>query len=468
MNIKKSFIILVILGYSVISLTASDNKLNHAGNAVVPIDWSRFTAPYPNDANAELEKAIAQNALKFALNVWYEQHFGAEKVDEYYLDILLGDDVRHEKVRHAASQAVGIATMIKLGLYDAQYIGVSEQTALDYCIKITRSIAYLHRVNLGDGGWGGTPQSGWWTATAGLTAWLTWELYDEKSQEMIRKMVEWEANYLMNRTVPYYRKKDGTIVTPGDTKGEENAWDTTVLFFACAMMPNHENYHKWYNKGLEFAISSYAHPNDMESDSIINGKPLKEWLNGSNTEENFTVVNHNRIYPEYSAGSRLLLWNAAALTLAGKPTPEAVFFNCDKVYRAVVEVEFASPPYLAPGGTSYKPGDGDIYYPQGGSWGSARHFIMGPWDALHHAYGLDTELTHDGAYWETLHSGRAKELQDRFDDGHMFADATENRSGLVTESLVTYEVTTAILAKWAVLQKDFRITKEAPKSINNK
>ncbi len=45
--------------------------------------------------------------------------------------------------------------------------------------------------------------------------------------------------------------------------------------------------------------------------------------------------------------------------------------NTDIVYRALAVVEFASPPYAAPGGTVYAPG-GQIYYPMGVSWGIRR------------------------------------------------------------------------------------------------
>ena len=52
-------------------------------NAVVAIDWSRFAARYPNDANAELEKMIALNAVKYALNTWCEERFGSQPAGEH-------------------------------------------------------------------------------------------------------------------------------------------------------------------------------------------------------------------------------------------------------------------------------------------------------------------------------------------------------------------------------------------------
>ena len=454
----KSIITTVILLF-----TASFYHVAYAADhAVVPIDWNRVSVPYPNDVNAELQKAVAQNAVKYAVTQWYENKFGSQPAGEHYLDVLLGPESVEYKVRGAGSQAVTIATLLTLGLYDAQYTGVSEQTVLDICTRITRSVAYRHRVNF-DGGWGGGWQDDWWAAIAGHAGWLTWDHYDEQDRELIRKMVEWEANRRMTYTVPYLRKPDGTVVTPGDTKAEENAWNTAVLFLACAMMPNHENYDKWYVKGIELAISAYSHPNDVESGVVINGKPLKERLGGSNTEENYMVINHDRVHPEYTSRTGLILCNAAVLTLGGKPVPEGVFFNSDKVYRAVVEVEFASPPYAAPGGTCYKPDTAEIYFPQGSDWGTCRHFVLGPWDAMIHAYGLDAGLSRDAAYWEKLHITKAKELQDRHEDGHMFANPVESQPG--TEAIVGFEATMAIWAKWAVLQKNFKVTNEPPLSL---
>jgi hypothetical protein len=299
---------------------------------------------------------------------------------------------------------------------------------------------------------------------AGHAGWLTWELYDDNDKELIRKMVEWEANRRMNDTVRYYRKKDGTVVTPGDTKAEENAWNSNVLFLGCAMMPNHDNYDQWYQKAVELVISAYSHPQDSDSDCIVNGRPLKKWLNGSNTEDNYSVVNHRIIHPDYSTSSTLNLWNASILTLGGKPTPEGVFFNVDKVYRALVEWEYPSPPYAAPGGTIYQPGHADFYFPQGNDWGLCRYNTHGTFSAVIHAYGLDMGLSHNGAYWEKLYSSQSRELQNRFEDGHMYANA-EECTYMLKEEQMTHETVLAIWAKWTVLQSGFEITKDVPKGL---
>ena len=428
-------------------------------NDVVPIDWSRFTAYKPDDANAELQVLISKNAIKYAVNNWYAAKYGSQPAEEHYLDILRGNGNNEFKVRGPSMQAQGISTAIKLGLYDAGYTGVSEQAALDICAKLVRSVARQHKENF-EGGWGGDWQGDFWAAVAGHAGWLTWEQYDDKDRELIRKMVEWEANRRMNDTTPYLRKKDGTVVTPGDTKAEENAWNSNVLVVACAMMPHHDNYKKWREKAVELVISAYSHPKDADSDVVVNGRPLKEWLNGSNTEDNYAVVNHNRIHPDYMAAATLNLWNASLLTLGGKSVPEGVFFNIDKVYRALVAWNYPSPPYNAPGGTMYQPGNADFYFPQGNDWGPCRYLTHGAFSAEIHAYELDKTLTHNGAYWENLFLRKSYELQSRFDDGHMFGEAQECTYQLREEQM-THENAKAIWAKWTVLQPDFKISKDA-------
>jgi hypothetical protein len=78
--------------------------------------------------------------------------------------------------------------------------------------------------------------------------------------------------------------------------------------------------------------------------------------------------------------------------------PQSAFHNAALVYGAFTTLDFpqgaASPvngqPYAAPGGTLYRPGSNDIYYPQGSFWGTVRraHFVS--FDAHAYAYGLDT------------------------------------------------------------------------------
>lgn len=48
-----------------------------------------------------------------------------------------------------------------------------------------------------------------------------------------------EADRLIDYEVPYYRDANGNVVFKGDSKAEENSWNSTILVIAAAMMPEH-------------------------------------------------------------------------------------------------------------------------------------------------------------------------------------------------------------------------------------
>lgn len=180
--------------------------------------------------------------------------------------------------------------------------------------------------------------AGWqcalWAASAGFAAWLMWDDLSATQRELVRKMVETEANRFNSDTVPYYRDRKGEFRYPGNSKGEENAWNAMVLQVATAMMPHHPAYRTWMNKCIELELSAAARPVDVTSATVINGRRLSSWLNGSNVCVDGTVVNHNRVHPVYT--KTVAVWNAhAALTysLAGKPTPQAARRRPERAQR---------------------------------------------------------------------------------------------------------------------------------------
>ena len=110
--------------------------------------------------------------------------------------------------------------------------------------------------------------------------------------------------------------------------------------------------------------------------------------------------------------------------VASRRTPirtEALFVNADIVYRALAVVEFASPPYAAPGGTVYAPG-GQIYYPMGVSWGIRRPATFVGVDAFANLYAAPD--TNAGAFL-AAHAYDTRALQMRFRSGRIYAAGQE-------------------------------------------
>lgn len=394
-----------------------------AADAVVPIAWDRFDAGLPTGDQAGRTRAILLNSSEYTLRTWFPARYGAQTGD--YLDL---GGVGEGQIRPPGSAALGLATVLATGAYDAAATGVPEQQARDVAVRLITSIAYQHEAN--SGGWGTEWQSALWAFNAAFGGWLLWDDLSAADRERLARMVRAEADVFLDYTVPYYQRPDGTVVTPGDSKAEENAWNAAFLNLAVAMMPANQNVAVWQDKALELMISAYSRPGDQHDDTVVNGKPLSDWLNGSNIFADGTLVNHSRIHPDYFTSIANSVGAPLAYALAGRDTPRAALHNAGVVYSALADHVFAAPPYAAPGGTIYvRDGAGaataNVYYPQGNDWGTGRqlHFLL--LDTLAEAYGFDQGEV-PAADWAAVHAQRVLDMQARFDDGRTYGAASED------------------------------------------
>ena len=452
-------------------------------NAVTPINWRNLAEPYPTTDDANLVKELFLNSLKYAVNEGCRS-IGQEKYIDY--GNLNNRFIRHDIIRPPAMQALSIAIALKLGLYDATIIGKSEDEALNICARLVRSLARCHKTIEPDIGWGIGWQDAWWAFATGFAGWLTWDSYDQEDSAYIQRMIMMEADSTasINRRGMYYMDKSGEILIPGDTKAEENAWDSNIRHLAFAMMPNHEHRFTWEYDGLLLNISAFAAPEDVtgsNKDRIVNGKKLSDWLEGSNTYDNGTLVNHSMIHPDYMAAANGNLINSAVLTLGGLPTPEGVFHGVKRTYNALVNVKFDDnyvlpadtaelgifkPPHGVYGKTIYSYSDPEctkkshaLYMPQGNDWGDVRQVTMGSFDAMIDAFGCGTPCVKE---WEVVHLKAAKKMQERFTNGQMYGPG-ELENFAPREEQALLELATAALAKWTVCQKEYKITSKSPK-----
>jgi len=97
-------------------------------------------------------------------------------------------------------------------------------------------------------------------------------------------------------------------------------------------------------------------PADMQSDTMLDGKPLAKWLQGYNVREDGALINHNILHPDYMTCVNLKLHAYLAQSFAGQVVSETADFRAGFVYRTLVMKRWESPPYKAPGGTIYRPG----------------------------------------------------------------------------------------------------------------
>jgi hypothetical protein len=233
-------------------------------------------------------------------------------------------------------------------------------------------------------------------------------------------MVEYEADRIPEPR--YYRDRTGTIISGGNTQAEEDSAWASLLGLATAMMPGHPQWQQWQQDNVELLIAAYARPVDTASGEMVNGRTVGDVLDGSNIENDGTVVNHGFLHPIYMLAFDQSVNVALTSTLAGQHTPEAAFTNVDVVYDALVDLEFPAPPYREPGGTIYRPDRADIYYPRGNDWGTSFPLYFAQADVLADSFGLDNLVDPDASTWADLHDTDALAMQQRHADGHTYAN----------------------------------------------
>lgn len=390
--------------------------------AVAPVRWARFD---PAPVSGRLEdrvRTILLNSNKYALNKWYDQvkKLGAQSGE--YLDF---GGIREHHIRPVASEALALAVSLKFGVYDPAVTGVSETEAVAKAVRMTASLAVRHRVNAGDKGWGHEWQSALWASFAATAGWLLWDDLTPQDRELVRRMAVDEADRLIDYEVPYYRDANGKVVFKGDSKAEENSWNSTILVIAAAMMPEHPHWKGWYDKSVELQLSAYAAPQDLRSKRKINGSRLNEILRGSNVDAYGIVVNHNILHPDYMTAFMHNGYNAWIWRLAGLRMPRATVYNGDLLYRTL-----ALRP-VGDGRTMYVRGDKgeatpQIYYPEGNDWGYGRqaNFLM--MDVMAMAFGWDKGFDVPASAWADVRAQEMLRMQARDTTGQYYQQRQED------------------------------------------
>jgi len=434
-------------------------------NGVFPIDWSQFQAGLPTDTNAQLIVLIIRNACKYAMTTWWTNVYASQDAATY---LNLGG-IGETQIRRPAMEAYALAVALQTGIYDATYAGISTTLARDRTLKLIRSVGYHHLINE-VGGWGNDWQTAHWAALTGTAGWLMWTNLPPVDQENVRRMVEYEANRFTNYAVPYYQNRVGTIIYPGDTKTEENAWNASVLHLALCMMPWHSNVVMWRSKALELTISTHARPSDINRTNVYHGKTLTTWLNGSNANEDSTVINHSIVHPDYMVAGLGEFQPALVYLLAGKPAPVVSFFNVDLMYDAMVDLNFVAgtTPYpvggaiQSPGGYFYERDGsnqptGNMYFPQGNDWGTMRRMHVATLDCTVQAFGLGGLASIPADQWEIQHNLTVLTMQGRFTDGRTYGASGEDTYSLREEWVANY-AGKSFLTKWLVHQSPVQVS----------
>lgn len=406
---------------------------------VEPFDPTAFTAGLPTDADSARADAILTNATRYAVTTWWNTAKNYDAQTGTYLDF---GGIAEYDIRPPASEAYALATALATGQYDAAATGVTEAAARTIAAKLVRSLAYRHRATT-TGGWGDAWQSAYWAALAGTAGWMLWDDLTASDRELVRKMVQHEANRFIGWTVPYLRNRSGTLLRScGDTAAEESAWNARLLYLAPTMMPQHSRRSGWTYKANELSIGAFASPSDLSSTTDVRGRPLTDWLEGTNVDDDGSLLNHGHYQPDYMSTISEQISGGLVRALGGAAVPSNVLRGSERNYDAMVDKQwwpapavacpggraFVAPTAANPTGTIYIDGSPDIYYPHGPESGSLRQAAFATLDTMMRQFGRDGLVAQKADYWEDLHADIVLRSQQRPLAGGAPSDGSTYRS----------------------------------------
>lgn len=422
-----------------------DQKTAELLSFVVPINWERFERTKVIDQKYGQIVSLVLNSARHNVS-WIENTF---RLDESGEAFALKGTGEHD-VRPACSVIYGMGVVFNTGIYDAEVVGVSEAEAKERTLRLLRGVVRTHAANYaGEQAWGvPTPapdpatywQTALWASLSGMGGWLLWDDLDQETRHMIVAMLADESRRYVaaDYQVPYWNGEGG------DTKAEENSWNSMLLTLCAAMMPKHPESRLWKERCSELMISSYATRKDWQAnETMIDGRPVKHWLHGYNAEPGGVVINHGFIHPDYMVAISMNFWGMTTQSLAGKPAPEAWDFNAPLVYDTCITKHWESPPHEKPGGTIYVPQKANVYYPAGNDWSFHDLTLFYLMDAYAYLFSWHEKA----AEWMDLRADTMFAMQQRHGDRRMFADG-EYDTYPGREQWAFWCLTDAFLPQW--------------------
>ena len=385
------------------------------------------------DEESELVRIMNLNLRYMSLAIRNSAEAFADWKNEEILPILyLSREQAENGIRPVSHAIYCIGLALYYDYYDEEIVGVSKEDAEAMCIKLIDSVVEEHRSNHPDDQedryWGDSWQSPLWAENIALGAWLLRDQMDPEIYEKVERMVLDEADTLTyDFEIPYYMDEDGTIVYPGDTKGEELAWRTKILALACFMFPDSEKVSDWSDRLERMLIASTAMPDDVDSDRVVDGLVVGDVLSGSNVNEDGTVVNHDRVHIDYMATILEEMGDTVTVfKIADAPVPEAAVFNLDKIYDGLIYVDLGKFDEKLSGRNFYLRDEngqptGETKMPGDNDWGKPGYAIYYLLDVMADTLELDAdvEAAYKGYVWEELHFEKMREQIDRETDGEI-------------------------------------------------
>ena len=248
------------------------------------------------------------NSMRYAANIWYNCVATNDKNEECgYFRANSAGNSNEDGVRTNADFSMICAFLYKYGrgkvtlpdgiTWDAVKDMAVKSLVFGYSthkankFKITSDSKYWGSVSAADNVW----ESSLWTMSLAYASHFLSDELSDTQKTYIYNMIKAECNYELERSIP--------TGYAGDTKAEENGWETNVLACALGLYPDDPLAPRWFERLRRFAINCYSHVSDASNTEVIDPDydqtTVQDLYAGKNLYDDYTLQNHNYFHTSY-------------------------------------------------------------------------------------------------------------------------------------------------------------------------
>jgi hypothetical protein len=281
-----------------------------------------YDSPAYPDAGDYLR--ILQRFPRYAERGWHQGYRGDARLGWF------GDGHGDENgQRTLANFCLAYAWLATRPAYDPQVSGVDRATLAAHALAAIRYRLRTHVTGdlpCTDGKpWGDHWQSAWWVSRMMPAVQLLGDRLTAADRAAVERVVAHEADRhigLAPRVGEYY-----------DTKAEENAWDSEVMAWALTLYPNHPHAAGWQAGFDQLVLNTFSLATDAGDTSLVDGKPVNQWIGGPCVHPDFTIENHGPFHVCYMiCPQHSLAWDWYAYRRAGRPAPAILEHHLAEVW----------------------------------------------------------------------------------------------------------------------------------------
>jgi hypothetical protein len=158
-------------------------------------------------------------------------------------------------------------------------------------------------------GWSSSTSTDWqtpeWSGSMGLACLLVQSQLPASTVQGVQQVIASEATHRAG-----IAPASGYV---GDTKAEENAWDSNVLALGAAWLSSNPNAALWLTAAKKYLANSYTVAN-------TNGDALSSWISTVTLYPDFALENHGFYHPTYQMVAGMSMGDSLLMAKLANPT----------------------------------------------------------------------------------------------------------------------------------------------------